>query len=189
MKLHIQKAERCDREVLRTLLIDAADQLAGEGSCLLELRLPWDGNLILLADTRARPILISFDPDNSQAALINGLQAADRLAIALPWANKVYAPLQNRQETLKLIVISDDAPPGSDAVLAGNPGLTLFTCKVLRVNDDLGVLLKRIDRPIVRSDLAAVPTPEPAESTQAGVPVDETLPSLSPEERLYFRQL
>jgi len=77
MKLHIQSSPNCSQEELRTLLIDAADQLAGANSCLLEPKLHWDGYPILLADAQGHPVLISFDTENSQAALLNGLHAIE----------------------------------------------------------------------------------------------------------------
>jgi hypothetical protein len=195
MKLHIQATERCDREQLRALLIDAADQLAGKHSCLLEAKLPWDGYPILLADTEGHPVLVSFDTENSLAALLNGLQAADQLATALPWVNQVYAALQNRQEPPRLVVVTRETPPGSEAVLAGSPRLALFTCKVLLVNGDTGVLLERIDEPALAATVV-VPTVVPAREAElrtrrqsAAQPADDRLPSLSDAERAYFRQL
>ena len=83
MKLHIQSGQPCDREQLRTLLLDAADELAGEQHSLLEAKLPWDGHPILLADSQGHPVLVSFEPENSQAALVNGLAAIEQLTAAL----------------------------------------------------------------------------------------------------------
>ncbi len=196
MKLHIQTTEHCDREQLRALLIDSAEQLAGENCCLLEAKLPWDGYPILLADTKGHPILVSFDTENSLAALLNGLQAADQLATALPWVNQVYAALQNRQELPRLVVVTRETPPGSEAVLAGSPRLALFTCKVLLVNGDTGVLLERVDQPPLATTFvgpAAIPAreTEPPAGRHQRPPqyTDDDLPSLSDAERAYFRQL
>jgi hypothetical protein len=193
MKLHIQTVEPCDRETLRGLLIDAADQLAGKDSCLLEAKLPWDGYPILLADAQGHPVLVSFDAENSLAALLNGLQATEQLASALPWVNQVYSALQNRQEPPRLVVVSGETPPGSETVLAGSPQLTLFTCKVLQVNGDTGVLLERLDTP--QAATAAVIAPATAQAAGSGVrrlvaaPAPDELPSLSDAERAYFQQL
>ena len=118
MKLHIQTAEPCDREQLRTLLIDAADELAGQHHHLLEAKLPWDGHPILLADSQGHPVLVSFEPENSQAALVNGLVATEQLTAALPWINQIYASLGKQQRPLKLVIVSPEPPPGSKAILS-----------------------------------------------------------------------
>ncbi|VAW75126.1 hypothetical protein MNBD_GAMMA14-1125, partial [hydrothermal vent metagenome] len=85
MKLCIETAESCDCEELRTLIIDAAEQLLGAGHTLLEAKLPWDGHPVLFSDTDGHPVLISFDAEQSQAALLNGLKTSEQLSNALPW--------------------------------------------------------------------------------------------------------
>lgn len=196
MKLRIKSAPHCDREELRTLLIDAADELAGENSCLLEPKLPWDGHPILLADAEGHPVLVSFDLADSQAALVSGLHATDQLAVALPWVNQVYATLQQRQKAPRLVVVSSEPPPGGEAVLRSDSGagLTIFSCRVLSVNGDTGILLEPLDggAPAARATATTL-----AHSTQPAVPevappaprAAETVPPLSDEERAYFQQL
>ena len=195
MKLRIKSAPHCDREELRTLLIDAADELAGENSCLLEPKLPWDGHPILLADAEGHPVLVSFDLADSQAALVSGLHATDQLAVALPWVNQVYATLQQRQKAPRLVVVSSEPPPGGEAVLRSDSGagLTIFSCRVLSVNGDTGILLEPLDgAPAARAAATTL-----AHSTQPTVPdvappaprAAETVPPLSDEERAYFQQL
>ena len=195
MKLRIKSAPHCDREELRTLLIDAADELAGENSCLLEPKLPWDGHPILLADAEGHPVLVSFDLADSQAALVSGLHATDQLAVALPWVNQVYATLQQRQKAPRLVVVSSEPPPGGEAVLrsGSGAGLTIFSCRVLSVNGDTGILLEPLDgAPAARAAATTL-----AHSTQPTVPdvappaprAAETVPPLSNEERAYFHQL
>ena len=179
MKLRIKSAPHCDREELRTLLIDAADELAGENSCLLEPKLPWDGHPILLADAEGHPVLVSFDLADSQAALVSGLHATDQLAVALPWVNQVYATLQQRQKAPRLVVVSSEPPPGGEAVL--------------RSGTAAGILLEPLDgAPAARAAATTL-----AHSTQPAVPdvappaprAAETVPPLSDEERAYFQQL
>jgi hypothetical protein len=195
MKLRIKSAPHCDREELRTLLIDAADELAGENSCLLEPKLPWDGHPILLADAEGHPVLVSFDLADGQAALVSGLHGTDQLAVALPWVNQVYATLQQRQKAPRLVVVSSEPPPGGEAVLRSDSGagLTIFSCRVLSVNGDTGILLEPLDgAPAARAAATTL-----AHSTQPAVPevappaprAAETVPSLSDEERAYFQQL
>ncbi|MFZ0470788.1 MAG: hypothetical protein WAL92_17825 [Thiogranum sp.] len=195
MKLRITSAPHCNREELRTLLIDAADELAGGNSCLLEAKLPWDGHPILLADAEGHPVLVSFDLADSQAALVSGLHATDQLAVALPWVNQVYAPLQQRQKAPRLVVVSSEPPPGSEAVLRtrSGAGLTMFSCRVLSVNGDMGILLEPLDgAPVARAAVTRL-----AHATQPAVPevappaprATESVPSLSDEERAYFQQL
>jgi len=87
MTLHIRPVADCDADTLRALLIDAAEQLAGADSVLLEAKLRWDGHPILLADANGNPVLVSFDLQDSQSALLNGLKASDQLAAALPWVS------------------------------------------------------------------------------------------------------
>jgi hypothetical protein len=194
MKLRIQSTPNCTQEQLRTLLIDAADELAGANSSLLESKLPWDGYPILLADTDGNPILVSFDSENSQAALLNGLHATEQLAVALPWVNRVYEVLQQRRKAPRLVVISYEPPPGAEAVLAGCPQLTLYTYKVLRINDDSGIWLERLggkNKSVGQTDRHnAAPQAVIDEIRTRGraTPAANTI-HLSDEERAYFRQL
>lgn len=194
MKLHSRSMSNCDQESLRTLLIDAAAELAGANSQLLEPKLPWDGYPILLADAQGHPVLVSFDTANSQAALLNGLSATEQLAMALPWINTVYEALQQQQKAPRLIVVSQEPPPGAEAVLTGCPGLKFFSYKVLRINNDTGIWLEPLDqenRSVELTDTGKV-TPETASgeilSPTRVKPIDNP-PSLSEEERAYFRQL
>jgi len=190
MKLCIKTADVVDREVLRTLLIDALDELTGDKSQILEPRLPWDGQPILVVNAEHHPVLISFDPVNGQSALLNGLQATEQIATALPWINQVYAALDKQQRPPRLVVISHDAPPGAAALLAGCPGLKLFSYKVLRINEDTGLLLE----PVVTDGNASIGM-EPGTGLPAMARTGEppsrpvALPPLSKEEKTYFRQL
>lgn len=192
MKLCIEKADVVDREVLRALLIDALDELTGDKSQLLEPKLPWDGQPILVADAEHHPVLISFDPVNSQSALLNGLQATEQIATALPWINQVYAALHKQQHPPRLVVISHDPPPGAAALLAGCPGLKLFSYKVLKVNEETGLLLEPVG---TYDEVASSMEPESGSEspimTKTREPVSGpvAVPPLSEEEKTYFRQL
>ncbi len=192
MNLHIQAVDHCDSEQLRALLIDAADQLAGDGCRLLESKLPWDGHPILLADADARPVLISFDLHDSQAALVSGLHASDQLSVALPWVNQVYPALDQQQKKPRLMVITAEPPPGYQAVLRGDQMLRLFTAKVLRVNENMGLLLEALDRETVANPADAIASgPRPlAHAVASPTTVDETNEAqLSEQEAAYFQQL
>ncbi len=194
MKLYIQTTASCDREQLRTLLIDSADELAGKQSSVLEAKLPWDGHPMLLADALGHPILVSFELENSQAALVNGLVAIEQLTAALPWINQVYTPLGEQQRLPRLVLVSPESPPGSTAILASCPNLSLFSYRILSINGDTGLLLER---------LSGYPLPEatqPEQNRASSAPVqavvetgtsngDSTPPALSNEERAYFQQL
>jgi hypothetical protein len=193
MTLHIEALYHCDRDTLRALLIDAADQLVGPDSCLLEARLPWDGHPVLFADTDRHPVLVSFDLENSQAALLNGLHASDQLATALPWVNQVYEALEGQQKPPRLVVVTAGPPPGNQAALTGDGALRLFTCKVLGINGEIGLLLEPFGR---RTPLAGSATDRsdeprlPASGLASLVPdpaTDQT--ALSEREIAYFQQL
>ena len=194
MKLHIQSSPNCSQEELRTLLIDAADQLAGANSCLLEPKLHWDGYPILLADAQGHPVLISFDTENSQAALLNGLHAIEQLAVALPWVNQVYDNLKQQKKAPRLVVVSRESPPGAGVVLADSPRLKLFTYRILRINDDTGIWLECLDQYLGSAGLTDSRDTKPKAVTTeiqrpAQVTATGTLPALSEDERAYFRQL
>jgi len=196
MKLYIRSTPDCDQEELRTLLIDAATELAGPNNHLLEAKLPWDGCPILLADAEGYPILVSFDAENSQAALLNGLRAAEQLTAALPWVNQVYESLQQRQRTPKLVVISGEPPPAAKTILAGCPSLTLFTYRVLRINDDTGLWLECLNAGKETETTGQLDGCDTAPRTinheiqsLAQNKAAENSVSLSEEERAYFQQL
>ena len=189
MKLRITPAEVKDREELRTLLIDAADELIGENSQVLEAKLPWDGHPILLADADQHPVLVSFDPEQGQTALLNGLRAAEQLTVALPWINQVYDALEKRQQPPKLVIVSREPPPG-DSLLSSCPHLRMFEYRILRINGETGIWLESGNSEVT----AAAPSPEPplhAPSPVVAVKDRDpgVLPSLSDEENNYFRQL
>jgi len=193
MKLRIQSAQVSDREQLRTLLLDNLEQLVGDNARILETKLPWEGHPILVADTRQRPVLISFDPLNAQAALLGGLQAAEQISQALAWINEVYAALDRQQHPPRLVVVSPQPPPGADSILTACPDLRLFSYRALQVNGDTGLWLESVGNTRDETDSDTVPArPRPG---PAGVPdvspaqATDSLPSLSDEENLYFRQL
>ena len=147
----------------------------------------WDGNPILMADAQQHPVLISFDPECAQTALLNGLQAAEQLATALPWVNQVYAALNKQQRPPKLVVVTRLPPPGAAAILAGCANLSLFRYKVLRINGDTGVWLEPVQ---TIPGAPCEPVPESVQPVAlADSPPAENLPSLSEEERSYFQQL
>jgi hypothetical protein len=193
MKLHIQSLPNCSQEELRALLIDAADQLAGANSCLLEPKLHWDGNPILLADAQGHPVLLSFDTENSQAALLNGLHAIEQLAVALPWVNQVYDNLKQQQKAPRLVVVSREPPPGAGVVLADCSRLKLFTYRVLRINDDTGIWLECLEQEHGSAGLIDTRDTGPKAVNTDQIPAQPTptgnMPTLSEDERADFRQL
>ena len=194
MKLHIQTAEPCDREQLRTLLIDAADELAGQHHHLLEAKLPWDGHPILLADSQGHPVLVSFEPENSQAALVNGLVATEQLTAALPWINQIYASLGKQQRPLKLVIVSPEPPPGSKAILSTCPNLSLFNYRVLNINGDTGLWLEKtteLSTSTGSQHRHGETRPSPVQPVARTTADDSNtvLPTLSAEESTYFQQL
>lgn len=190
MKLCTRTTDTIDADALRALLIDAANELTGGESRLLEARLPWDGYPILLADAQNHPVLVSFDPINSQAALLNGLRATEQVATALPWLNQVYDALQKQLRPPRLMVVSYDPPPGAGALLAGCPDLKLFGYKVVRIRQEAGLLLEPVSTGRDTCSDAA-PEPEAPLATRQERPRTRpvALPTLSDEEKNYFRQL
>lgn len=196
MKLSIHSAATGDREELRALLIDAADQLAESNCRILEAKLPWDGQPILLVDSELHPVLVSFDTGPGQSALLNGLQGAEQLAIALPWVNQVYDDLQKQQKAPRLVVVSREAPPGAETILSSCPDLRCFTYRILNVNGEAGIWLEPIARPAPMPAQAAPAHPvsvEPITKAQPETrPTTATvtaLPALSNEESAFFQQL
>lgn len=200
MKLCIETAESCNREELRTLLIDAAEQLLGTGSTLLEAKLPWDGHPVLFADADSHPVLVSFEPEHSQSALLNGLQASEQLSNALPWVNQVYEALGNRRLPVRLIVISRSYPPGGQTILSSCPQLQLHRYRTLDINGETGLWLEKLDEQPETAPIASAPPREisdaPKETFLATPrsPEPQTtsgneLPPLSEEESAFFQQL
>lgn len=190
MRLCVKTEGAVDREALRALLIEAVDDLTGGKSQLLETTLPWDGHPILVADAEHHPVLISFDPINSQSALLSGLQATEQIATALPWINQVYTALHKQLRPPRLVVISHDPPPGAAALLAGCPKLKLFSYKVVRINEETGLLLE----PVITdgdTSISMTPDTEPPAIARTGAPPagPVALPTLSEKEKAYFRQL
>lgn len=200
MKLCIETAESCDCEELRTLIIDAAEQLLGAGHTLLEAKLPWDGHPVLFSDTDGHPVLISFDAEQSQAALLNGLKTSEQLSNALPWVNQVYEALGNRQLPIRLIVVSHSYPPGSETILSNCPQLTLYRYRTLSINGETGLWLEQLGsqpgdistsnaKPRAIPD-AAPPTAAPETDTEPPqLTTGNELPPLSEEESAFFQQL
>ncbi|MDT8386458.1 MAG: hypothetical protein RQ736_03015 [Thiogranum sp.] len=200
MKLSIHREARCSPEQLRVLLIDAAEQLAGRGARVLEAKLPWEGHPLLLVDAELHPVVVSFDSEHSEAALLNGLMAVEKLSSALAWVNQVYEALQHREQPPRLVVVSAQLPPGSSAILARCASLRLFQFKALRVNGETGLWLEPLgdqndaERP---ANAAPVPGSVPEAPRAASIshvspadqPAEDTLPALSSEETAYFQQL
>ena len=188
MTLTIETAKTPDREQLRRLLLDATEQLIGTGNNILEPRLPWDGQPMLLADADLHPVLVSFEPDHSEAALLNGLRGVEQLCNALPWINQVYATLQQQQRPPRLVVVAPEFPPGAVAVLRACPELSLYRYRLLSVNGEIALWLERLD-----PTPAALPAQEASpQQTTGALPQqasNDILPPLSEAENAYFQQL
>jgi len=188
MKLEIATAQGCGHEQLRKLLLEATEQLVGAGNHILEPRLRWGGQPILLADADLRPVLVSFDPDSSEAALLNGLHGVDHLRSALPWINQVYDTLQGQQQPARLVVVGPEFPPGAVAVLRGCAELNLFRYRTLSVNGESGLWLEHLD-----GVSATVPARKPVHQVDADTlpqqASNDILPALSEAESAYFQQL
>jgi len=198
MKLTIRETVLTDHEVLRALIIDAADELAGHNCSILEVKLPWDGSPILLAEAEGHPVLVSFEFNNSQPALINGLIASEQLAAAIPWLNQIHEALLHRQLPPKLVVISREMPPGAANVLNSCAGFTPCTYRALNVNGDTGLWLESFKEMSLPTAATAPPLQEYPEETPAQPePAPDAgekskvfmLPPLSEEEKNYFQQL
>jgi hypothetical protein len=188
MSVTIETSRAGDREQLRKLLLDNTDQLIGTGNSILEARLRWDGQPILLADAARRPVLLSFETEHSETALLNGLRGVEQLCKALAWANQVYAELQ-QQKTPRLVVVAEDFPPGSSAVLNGCPDLILYRYKLLSINSELSLWLERLRA-------SGEPQAIPEEASERGATKqlpdaasNDVLPALSEAESAYFQQL
>ncbi len=188
MKLKIETAETPDREQLRSLLLDAADQIVGTGASILEPRLRWDGQPMLFADAQLRPVLVSFEPEHSEEALLNGLRGVEQLCNALPWINQVYEALQQRQQPPRLVVVAGEFPPAATALLGGCPSLSLYRYRPLSVNGEVALYFELLELP------PAAPGAEESAPRQdaAALPKhasNDILPPLSEAESAYFQQL
>jgi hypothetical protein len=188
MKLKIETAETPDREQLRSLLLDAADQIAGTGASILEPRLRWDGQPMLLADAQLRPVLVSFEPQDSEAALINGLRGVEQLRNALPWINQVYETLQQRQQAPRLVVVAREFPPGA-TVLGACPGLRLYRYQPLSVNGEVALCFEPLDLPPAARATQESAPPRPDTTALPQQASNDILPPLSEAESAYFQQL
>ncbi|HFD80207.1 MAG TPA: hypothetical protein ENK05_07450 [Gammaproteobacteria bacterium] len=193
MTLHIENTQLRDPERLRSLLLDAAENLGGKGSVVLEPRLPWEAQAMLLADADQQPVVVSFDAEQARMALLNGLQLLEQLSAALPWINQVHDALQQKQRPPRLVVVSEDFPPGAREVLASCPSLKLFRYRALQVNGETGLWLERMNpgrEQITDTSLpTAVDEAPPAAELAPEESGESALPPLSAEETAYFQQL
>ncbi len=188
MQLKIESVKNPDREQLHSLLIGATDQIAGTGASILEPRLRWDGQPILLADANLHPVLVSFEPEQSEVALLNGLRGIEQLHNALPWINQVYESLQQQQQPPKLVVIAKEFPPGATAVLGLCPGLSLYRYHLLTVNGEIALWLEHLElAPATLPAQESAPQKDAAALPQLAS--NDILPPLSEAEAAYFQQL
>lgn len=188
MTVKIENTSNRDHEQLRKRLLDNTDQLIGGGSTVLEPRLRWDGQPILLADADLHPVLVSFEPEHSETALLNGLRGVEQLSKALPWINQVYDTLQQQQRSPRLVVVAGEFPPGTLAVLSACPDLILYRYRLLRVNDEVALWLERPDAtpelaPAQEASQQENPSALPQQAS------NDMLPPLSEAENAYFQQL
>ncbi|MGD8617047.1 MAG: hypothetical protein PVI91_15520 [Gammaproteobacteria bacterium] len=188
MNLNIRTGPPPDREQLRALLIDAADHLVGKGSSLLESKLGLDAGPILLADAGLHPVLVSFEPEDSASALLNGLRAVEQLSKALTWVNQMYPPLQHRQLPPKLVVVSGTYPPGASVTLHACPGLSLFEFRLFEVDEQTGLWLSRLD-PLPAEAVAPPTVPRQPAAKLPKRASNDLLPELTEAEKAYFEQL
>ena len=186
MKFSITASNPDDVEQLRCLLLDASEDLSGPGSRILESGMTGAGSPILILDADHHPVVVSFDLENGEKALIEGLRAIELINTAHPWLSQVYADLQEGQQPAKLIVVSRNPVPGSATILAACPGLRLYIFKLLRINDETALWLDCIS-----ADTALEAGNGPAEDNSGNRSANDEngLPALSEEEAAYFMQL
>lgn len=186
MTLTIQQGPTPTAEQLRGLLIEAADQLiGGADGTLLEPCLQLPGAPILLCDEALHPVLISFDPSDSEAALLNGLRATQQLLDALPWVNHLYQPLQARQHPPRLVVVANSYPPAAQAILCAGSALSLVRYRVVQINGENGLWLAPL-RPETDAASTLPCKPETPSSPLTRLASNDLLPTLSEAEKAFF---
>jgi hypothetical protein len=188
MSLKIQQGPIPTAEQLRGLLIEAADQLIdGADGSLLEPCLQLEGAPILLCDATLHPVLVSFDPSDSEAALLKGLRATQQLVDGLPWVNHLYQPLQARHNPPRLVVVSNSYPPAAQAMLCAGSALSLVRYRIVQISGENGLWLEPLQP---TADAASTPPRKPETETPSSpltrFASNDLLPSLSEAEKAFF---
>jgi hypothetical protein len=184
MKFSVTTSDPADPEDLRALLLEVTEELSGPGATVLETRMNCEGNPILMKDAGLHPVVVSFDLENGEQALIRGLQAVELLTTALPWLNQVYADLQEEHRSVKLVVVSRKPVPGSAAILATCPALQLYLFRLLHIDDEPRLWLECLSADSAIGESAATDSAATRSAND-----EDGLPVLSEEEANYFRQL
>jgi len=168
--MEIQIAGDVSQEAFRDLIIEHITRLCSRDARIEPApELDSDHTLLVRCGEREQ-VLVAFDVEDPNRALMQGLVALDQLAHAGADADAGEAALPD------LMVLSP-APPAGNSLLSRLRGFQWRPCKVLDVDGRLGLLVEPPEE--IRSDPARL---RPAPRDQDGDP-------LSPDESAFFDHL
>ena len=142
MTLQIIHEPLPSREVLR-LLISQSLQTIADKPMLLDADMPCAGNPLIVVDSNKAPIVISFDQNEPEKALIMGLAARDDITSNRALINRLYPVLTEDSilNNLHLVIMSPGAPPGITGLVKSDSRLSACILRAVRVNNELGLLV------------------------------------------------
>ena len=147
------------REVLR-LLISQSLQTIADKPMLLDVDMPCAGNPLIAVDSNKAPIVISFDQDEPEKALVMGLAARDDITSNRALIHRLYPVLTEDSilNNLHLVIMSPGTPPGITGLARSDSLLSAYTIRALRVNNELGLLVDLV----AGTETRRQPTAKPA---------------------------
>ncbi|WP_297527503.1 hypothetical protein [Thiohalobacter sp.] len=168
--MEIQLAGNVTQEAFRDLIIEQVPRLCGEDA-RIEAHPELDSDHALLVRCGDHEqVLVAFDLEDPNRALLQGLVALDQMAHA-------NADAETGESALPDLMVLSPAPPAGNSLLSRLRGFQWRPCKLLDIDGRLGLL---VEPP------ADIPS-EPARLRPA--PRDEDGTPLSPEESAFFDHL
>lgn len=135
MSLLIQPVAEIDPRDLRTLVLDNLGTLLGDGSKPVDSLPDADECCLTATDPDGDPLLLSFDAQDPQRALLDGLCRMDLLDsdVATLFVHDYRPPA-------RLLVLAPEPPPGM-SLFDGRCAIGWQRLQVVSVNGELGILL------------------------------------------------
>jgi hypothetical protein len=190
--MHIHSTTLDSNKDLHELVLQSMDQILGTSYEIITDKLPFDGNHILALDEERKPVVITYDNDDSGKALLSGIAVLEKLMSSRELLYRLYPRLAEITssddpmlsiEDILLIILAPQAIPGAHYLTRLLPNVSVYTHHTLKINDDVGLLIEpttpKIDDKF-SIDLAA--NLQPPEFRTGRFNLDE-------EEELFFQQI
>ena len=194
-----------DNELLRKLLLVSLDSIF-DSFQVLDKEAPLAGNPILLLTPDQQINIISFDVHTQENALLNGIEATEKLLVDIPLFKRIYPELRsitNNDIQVRLVLLHHAASIINSAACFFNNNINIYSYRPIGINGEAALLIEPTATTIITTKFttndAATSIVKSSVPGKSGVTEsfnrnmnnepDEVSEELSAEEHFFFQQL